>query len=97
MLLAYGADLADVVEKADVSFCRAVAFTDPDVSEPLQEVSPGVGAYPVAQGQSHFMVSVPVVLQRGGRRRDGTNASMEFTTEKRSSQNLKFTLGVLQR
>lgn len=43
ILLADSADLADVVDKAGVSFRCSVALTDPDVSEPLQEVSPGVG------------------------------------------------------
>lgn len=43
MLLADSADLADVVDKAGISFRCSVELTDPDVSEPLQEVSPGVG------------------------------------------------------
>lgn len=69
MLLADSTDLANVVDKADVSFCCSVAFTDTDISEPLQEISPGVRPYPVPHGQSHFMVSVSVTLQGGEQQR----------------------------
>lgn len=69
MLLADSADLADVVDKADVPFRCSVALTDTDVSEPLQEVSPGVGPYPVPQGQAHLMVAVLVALHDGGGKR----------------------------
>lgn len=69
MLLADSTDLANVVDKSDVSFCCSVAFTDTDVSEPLQEISPGVRPDPVPHRQSHFMVSVSVTLQGGEQQR----------------------------
>lgn len=65
ILLAESADLADVVDEADVSFGCSVALTDPDVPEPFQEVSPGVRADPVPNGQAHFMVAVCVALHEG--------------------------------
>lgn len=69
VLLADSTDFANVVDKADVSFCCSVAFADSDVSEPLQEITPGVRPYPVPYGQSHFMVSVSVTLQGGEQQR----------------------------
>lgn len=73
MLLADSADLADVVDKADVSFRCSVALTDTDVSKSLQEVSPGVGPYPVPHGQAYFMIAVSVTLHEG-KKREGTKA-----------------------
>lgn len=93
MLLADSTDLADVVNKANVSFCCSITFTDTDVSEPLQEISPRVRPYPVPQGQSHFMVSVSVTLQGGEQKRcllpstdrcqNSTFSGIKFTKEVR--------------
>lgn len=63
MLSPNSSKFANVVDKANISFCRSVAFTDTDVSKSLQEVSPGLGPYPVPQSHSDFMISVIVSLE----------------------------------
>lgn len=65
MLLANSSNFANVVDKANIPFCCSVAFADTNVPKPLQEVSPGVGPYPVPQSQSDFMISVVVFLEEG--------------------------------
>lgn len=63
MLFANSSNFADVVDKANISFCCSVAFADTNVPKALQEISPGVGSYPVPQSQSDFMISVIVSLE----------------------------------
>lgn len=63
MFFANSSNFSNVVDKANVSFCRSVAFTDANVPESLQEISPGVCPYPVPQSQADFMISVVVSLE----------------------------------
>lgn len=93
MLLADSANLADVVDKADVSLCCSVAFRDADVSKPLQELGPGVRPYPVPHGQSHFMVSVSVALQGGKEEMEPKHCSLSSTEAGQNSSfsDVKFT------
>lgn len=69
MLLANGSDFANVVDKANVSLCCSIAFTDTNVPKPIQEISPGVRPYPVPHSHSDFMIGVTVTLEK---RRDET-------------------------
>lgn len=89
MLLADCADLADVIDKADVSFRCSVALADTDVSEALQEVGPGVGPYPVPKGQAHLMVAVRVTLQ--GKRKRRNKAPNNAGCQTQSSPSISFT------
>lgn len=64
MLFANGSNFPSIVDKANVSFCRSVAFTDTNIPKPLQEINPGICSYPVPQSQSDFMIPIVVSLDR---------------------------------
>lgn len=66
MLPANCSNFANVVEKADRSFCCSVAFVDMNVPKPLQEIGPGISSYPISDGNTDFMISVSVALERTG-------------------------------
>ena len=64
MLFANGSNFPNVVDKANISFCRSIAFTDVNVPKTLQEISPSICSYPVPQSQSDFMILIVVSLNR---------------------------------
>lgn len=62
IFFANSSNFPNVIDKANISFCRSVAFNNTNVPKSLQEVCPGVEPYPVPQSQADFMVSVIVSL-----------------------------------
>lgn len=62
MFSAHGSNFVSVVDKADVSFSRPVAFADVNFSKSLQEFSPGVCPQTVPHSHSDFMIFVVVSL-----------------------------------
>lgn len=72
MLFANSSNFPNIVDKANISFCGSVAFTDTNVPKPLQKFSPRVDSYSIPQSHSDLVIFVVVSLDEW--RRDETRA-----------------------